>query len=56
MRARFIWCNMQKRPQRHTTSCNQFHSNMHELAAINTSAHQLADCIEFSHREETLFL
>jgi hypothetical protein len=29
---------------------------MHELAAINTSAHQVADCIGFSHREETLFL
>jgi hypothetical protein len=37
-------------------SCYLFLSNMQELAANNTSTHQLSDCIRFSHREGTLFL
>lgn len=37
-------------------SCNQFHSNVPDLAANNTSAHQLSDGIGFSRREGILFL
>jgi hypothetical protein len=56
-RARFIWCPLKKGSHRHMVfSCNQFHSNMPELAANNISAHQLSDCIGFSRREGTLFL
>jgi hypothetical protein len=46
---------MQKRSHRHTVSYDQFQSNMHELTANNTSAHQLADCIGVADTEVTLF-